>query len=717
MNLSTQDINIVEMASGNGSEGDAEEQFTSQPKEQRPDPPVRGESYLQLIDRWFHRLDRFVERAVPASLNPFTQSGAIANTTFIIALVSGFVLLFWYKPSVYQAYDSLDQMNPIGDFFRALHRYSSDACMLFILFHAAKMFFARRFGGARWLAWVTGIAALGLLWFDGWLGYWLVWDERANQIAVGTAKMLDQLPIFAEPLSRSFLTGDSFNSLLFFLVFFVHMLIPLAMGIALWLHVSRLNKAHFITKSRMTWAVVGSLVLLSVLLPADLMKPADMLEVQQSMPIDYFYMLPVYFTDRLEGGLLWLLTLSGVIGFISVPWLLVKAKVEKPSVDPDRCNGCEQCYKDCPYNAITMLPRAADDTKRGDFYASIDPDKCVACGICVGSCDPVGIEFPRLPAMEVRKQVDGWLDACMEQNEPVHVAYVCSNSAGADLHIDEATGRCRELPGYIVRSIPCVGWVHPLMIERALRKGAEGVLIVGCQSEPDYRLGAMWTGMRIEGDRHPELREEKIDRSRIHYLQYDRTDTRGFIEQARSFQRLTSARERNGESKSRNRIRTYLVGTALILILSSLTYFFSKAPYAVPVQNESELVVSFTLSGRPLEKNTANSSSQENLLPHMRNPDGVAARRRSDVRLRIDIDGEKILEGAYEPMGVYQDGTSGAVEYIPLQEGTHTVQVYLGDTAGEEWRYTDHKELTFQQHHRRVVKFNRSSGFKWYPKE
>lgn len=713
MHTGSEEISLIELAGEKSPTQSPGEGFTTQVKDQRPDPPVRGEHFLRTAGRWFNELDQLVERFIPPSLNPFTQSGAIANTTFIIALVTGFVLLLWYKPSVYQAYDSIQKMGPVGNFMRALHRYSSDACMLFILYHAFKMFFARRFGGSRWLAWVTGIAAVALLWFDGWLGYWLVWDERANQIAVGTAKMLDYLPIFAEPVSRSFLTGDSFNSLLFFLVFFIHMLIPLAMGIALWLHVARLNKANFITGKPMTLVVVGSLSLLALLLPADLTGPAQMLETQQSMPIDYFYLLPVFFTDRLEGGFLWILALLGFITFISIPWVLVKRNARKPSVDPNLCNGCEQCYKDCPYNAIIMLPRAEEDNKKGTFFASIDPDKCIACGICVGSCDPVGIEFPRLPAMEVRRQIDEWLENYLGNYTHVHVAYICSNSAGADLHVDESTGRCKELPGYLVRSVPCAGWVHPLMVERALRKGAEGVLVIGCQSEPDYRLGSMWTRSRLQGERHPSLRKEKVNPEKIRYLQYDRTRYDNFIQKARDFRRSsrlpTPANPRTGKTKS------WLMGAALVLMTGFLTYFFSQAPYEVPLLNQSELVVSFTLPGRPVDNTPTDQSGQQNLLPHMRRSDVPAARERSKVRLRLVMDGKTVLEKRYKPKGFFNDGTSSAVEYLPVEPGTHTVEVYLGDTTDGEWLYTDQKTVDFKVHHRTVVRFSRSDLFKWYP--
>ncbi|MTI89070.1 MAG: hydrogenase iron-sulfur subunit [Balneolaceae bacterium] len=716
MDTIKEEIDLVELAWKGSSSNSIADDYSAQLKDKRQDTVLRGNKLLRLADRWFHRLDRFVEESIPSALNPFTQSGAIANTTFIIALISGFIILIWYKPSVYQAYDSLQAIDPVGGFFRALHRYSSDACMLFILFHAFKMFFAGRFDKSRWLAWVTGIAAVFMLWFDGWLGYWLVWDERANQVAAGTAKILDQLPIFAEPLSRSFLTDTSFNSLLFFLVFFIHMLIPLAIGIALWMHVSRLNKANFITRKKMTIAVTASLAVLSIIAPADLTKPALMLEIQEAMPIDYFYMLPVYLTDRLGGGLLWMIFLITFVGFMSMPWVFTKKEISKPKVDPDKCNGCEQCYKDCPFNAITMFPRDEEDKKKGDFYASIDPSKCVSCGICVGACDPVGIEFPRLPANDIRKETDQWLNTHLNDGRKVHVAYVCSNSAGSDLHIDEQTGHCKELPGYLVRAIPCTGWVHPLMIERALRKGAEGVLVVGCQSEPDYRLGAMWTEKRITGKRHPRLREDKVDASHIEYLQYNRSDFDGFIKAARRFQR-TSTRTVKPIAQAGGKAKKYFKAALILLILGSLTYFFSKGPYTVPIQNESELVVSFSLSGRSVEKAEVSASSQEDLLPHMRGQGVPIERERADVRLKVLVDGKEVLNRKYEPKGFFNDGNSGGLEYIPIKSGRHTVEIYLGDTTDDEWLYTDERIVEFEKHHRTVILFGKGDGFQWHPEQ
>ena len=242
----------------------------------------------------------------------------MAITSLIIATATGIVLLLWYRPSVHLAHASVEGMMVAlpwtAGLLRSLHRYSSDVAMFFALVHALRVFLERRFTGARWLAWVTGVAAVITLWFVGWTGYWLVWDTRAHGVAVGTAKALDVLPIFADPMGRSFLTDSSLNSLLFFVVFFLHMLVPLAMGVFLWLHIARLSRARFLTKAPLTVWVTGAMILLSIVYPADTEAPARMTAIRDSFEMDAWYLLPLAFTDRLGGGALWAILILGALG-------------------------------------------------------------------------------------------------------------------------------------------------------------------------------------------------------------------------------------------------------------------------------------------------------------------------------------------------------------------------------------------------------------------
>jgi hypothetical protein len=303
--------------------------FSSAP----PSPPqargVRGERVLRRLEKGVLYIDRLIQKSLPPSLNPMVQLGAIANTCLLIAVVSGIALLIWYVPSVHQAHASLEaikQSSWLGQWTRSLHRYSSDACMFMILLHAARIIVQRRFSGGRWLPWVSGVALIALVWVIGWTGYWLVWDVRAQHVAVGTANFIDRLPLFVEPLSRSFLTDDSVHSLLFFLIFFAHMLMPLVVGIALWVHLMRVGRVKIVAGRTMTLWIAGSLALMSAFLPAISADTAEMTAKAQRFTMDWWYLWPVALTDRLSGGMLWALVAFGGMVIIAVPWWMTKRR-------------------------------------------------------------------------------------------------------------------------------------------------------------------------------------------------------------------------------------------------------------------------------------------------------------------------------------------------------------------------------------------------------
>ncbi len=675
----------------------------------RSHPEFVAEGLLRRLNTVFIRLNQWVKQGLPEELNPFAQMGAVANTTFIIALVTGILLLFWYSPSIHFAYNSLESLRTtsfLGQLMRSLHRYSSDACMLFMVLHGLQVLVAGKFSGPRWLAWVSGVVLAGFLWLDGWLGYWLVWDQRAQLVALGSARMMDVLPVFSDPLSRSFLTNESVNSLLFFLVFFMHMLIPLGMGVALWIHIMRLNRSLFFTRKRLTWAILLSLTALSLLYPATSAPRADMLTVPDRLTIDWFYLFPLFLTERLQGGTLWLITLVVTVLVSAVPWLFQKRKSRVARVLENRCNGCAQCYQDCPYNAITMMPRS----DRDEPYASIDPARCVGCGICVGSCDPAGVTFPLLEPLDVRQWIHRVLDDRPPGQKAPYLAFICAESAGADLSLNE-WGESPELPGYRMLPVPCAGWVHPLMIERAVRKGAAGVLVVSCDVDPYCRKGVEWTIARLQGERKPVLRKDKIGRTPVQYVRCDRTEKAVFLSIARAF-RENGTLPRPGALRRGHR---WAVAAALGVTLSIVTLLPSDAPFPTVVPEHPEVIVSFKHPGQLVEQRNRSAAENEELLPHMRGAASVQ-RVRVPVRMRIFVDGREVLHKAYPPGGLFNDGTSLAIEKIPIPEGKHHLRIEIGDSPDPgEWNFVDQREVVLDSRTRRhVVMFDKVTGFRWY---
>jgi ferredoxin/coenzyme F420-reducing hydrogenase delta subunit len=601
------------------------------------------------------------------------------------------------------------QSSWLGQWVRSFHRYSSDACVFLILLHALRMFVARRFTGPRWLGWLTGIALIALVWFIGWTGYWLVWDVRAQHVALGTTKFLDQFPIATEPLARSFLTDESVHSLLFFLVFFVHMLAPLAVGIGLWMHLMRVNRAKLFPHWPMILWVAASLAVLSAVLPAVSAVPAQMTVKVPRFTIDWWFLWPLGLTDRLGGGMLWGVFLVTGLMASSIPWWLVKRKLtpeRKATVELSRCFGCTLCSKDCPFNAITMVPR--EDGRNFAVQSVVDPALCTGCGVCVGACDSQAINLPWLDSRELGRHLKTWIETETAAGRRPFVAFVCDEIASSDLHVD-LQGRSADLPGYRVCAVPCIGWLSAVLLEEALQDGVCGVLVVGCgSSDPACREGAKWLQQRLAGERAPKFDSKKADRSRVKFVQFDRSRRDEFRRRARSFQESRGDMSPAGACKPSLR---WAVALALAVSLAAITVSFSSLPYRSPLSSQPELVVSFMHRGEAIEQRAPTKEELAKRLPHMRAQVNLS-RERAPVRLRITVDGQNVLDRTYKPKGISGDGPSMALEHLALSAGAHSVQVEIADTPDpDKWTYQWRQQVEFQPHRTRVLLFESKAGF------
>ena len=175
-----------------------------------------------------------------------------------------------------------------------------------------------------------------------------------------------------------------------------------------------------------------------------------------------------------------------------------------PSVVDERsCTGCEQCWIDCPYEAIQMVERTDG---RPYLVARVDPDLCTSCGICTGSCAPMGVGPAGRTGGDQLDQVHTFV-----RRRPVHdevVVIACSRGAGG-------VGMQADVDGARVFPVTCAGNLHTSTVEFLVRSGAGGVLIASCPPRDCWnREGPLWLEQRLYHDREAELKA-RVDRRRV----------------------------------------------------------------------------------------------------------------------------------------------------------------------------------------------------------
>jgi quinol-cytochrome oxidoreductase complex cytochrome b subunit len=117
--------------------------------------------------------------------------GLMATFLFVILVVTGVLLMFYYVPSTTQAYDRMLDLRgtvAFGIFLRNMHRWSAHAMVAIVFLHMCRVFFTGAYKRPREFNWVLGVLLLLVTLFLSFTGYLLPWDQLAFwAITVGTS--------------------------------------------------------------------------------------------------------------------------------------------------------------------------------------------------------------------------------------------------------------------------------------------------------------------------------------------------------------------------------------------------------------------------------------------------------------------------------------------------------------------------------------------------
>jgi cytochrome b6 len=124
--------------------------------------------------------DDITSKYVPPHVNIFYCLGGITLTCFITQVATGFAMTFYYRPTVTEAFASVEyimtQVN-FGWLIRSVHRWSASMMVLNMILHVCRVYLTGGFKKPRELTWVTGVALASVTVSFGVTGYSLPWDQ------------------------------------------------------------------------------------------------------------------------------------------------------------------------------------------------------------------------------------------------------------------------------------------------------------------------------------------------------------------------------------------------------------------------------------------------------------------------------------------------------------------------------------------------------------
>ena len=146
---------------------------------------------------------------LPAHVGWRHAFGGITYLLFIVLVVTGVLLSFYYRPSPQEAYPSIQYIVtevPMGWLVRDLHVWSANLIVLALLLHMARVFFAAAYKPPRETNWMVGVLLLFVVLAFGGTGYLLPWDQWAYWTVTEVLDTLENAPLFA--LITDLLRGD-----------------------------------------------------------------------------------------------------------------------------------------------------------------------------------------------------------------------------------------------------------------------------------------------------------------------------------------------------------------------------------------------------------------------------------------------------------------------------------------------------------------------------
>jgi cytochrome b6 len=292
--------------------------------------------------------------------------GGITLFLFIIQVVTGILLLLYYRPGADEAFESVQYIMTqvqFGWLIRSIHSWSANLMIFTAFAHMFSVLFLNAYRKPRELTWVSGVILLFIVLGFGFSGYLLPWNTLAFFATKVGTQITGQVPIIGGPLmiflrGGEEVTGATLTRFFGFhvavlpglatMLILVHILLVQRFGISVPPSVEAELKAkaqpvkemkffpNFMLREMIAWyTALGVLGALAALFPWNLGVKADPFAPAPAGIKPEWYFLFMFQTLKLIPSKVWIVDgeVLGVLGFglAGLIWLTLPFFESSPS--------------------------------------------------------------------------------------------------------------------------------------------------------------------------------------------------------------------------------------------------------------------------------------------------------------------------------------------------------------------------------------------------
>jgi cytochrome b6 len=247
--------------------------------------------------------------------------GGITLFLFIIQVLTGILLLLYYRPTAGEAYESVQFIVTrvkFGWLVRSIHSWSANLMILAAFIHMFSVVFLHSYRRPRELTWLSGVALLGLALAFGFSGYLLPWNTVSYFATKVGTDMAASVPLIGPPMARFLRGGDEVGGATLTRFFGFHVaVLPGITTLLLLVHLALVQKhgmssppsidrskpirqmpffPNFFLRELMAWyAALGVLGALAAIFPWELGEKADpFASAPAGIRPEWYFLAPFY---------------------------------------------------------------------------------------------------------------------------------------------------------------------------------------------------------------------------------------------------------------------------------------------------------------------------------------------------------------------------------------------------------------------------------------